>query len=390
MKQNLGKFTFILMLLGSWVQAEDFKYAFHVDNLHPYVKEAVVVTLELEQRNPNIVLLFNFDLKKSENYSFQRLNMEETDSHPAQGLHHAKVKYTYLVYPLVSGEIEINSTFLKKVTSNDSVAYSFSGDRDNVKGIVTKDHKIKLNPTVLYVKALPKGTQLVGNFLLDYSLKQHKAEAFEPISFQATLKGKGYPPILSLLPKDVNFTVFTDKPLIDSKSDTQGTYSTVRYAMAFSHSECFSLENIQLNAFNPETQKSYLLKIPKQDFDITEVPKSSLLDKVDNPKAVKNDWLWLKSWLKYLLVFMAGYLAALLWVKKKKLTKRVPVRPEHLLMLKIHSASDTKTLLQVLLANDSHLFDTCIESLENSLYGNAKIKLSDVKRKAKKILTDTI
>jgi hypothetical protein len=131
--------------------AEDFTYEFHLDKQDPYLKEPVILTLDLKQTNHDIVLLFNFDLRKSDDYFFQRLDTKETDTH-----HNIQIHYVYLLYPLKAGEINISFDLMKKVTTDDSVAYSFSGDRDNIKGLVTTDTKITLPPLPLSVKKLPQ------------------------------------------------------------------------------------------------------------------------------------------------------------------------------------------------------------------------------------------
>ena len=198
MKHNLGnvlKFYFLLSL--TVLLAEDFAYTVKVDTQTPYVKEPVLLTIDINQTNHDIVLLLSFDLEQSEAYSFQRLDAKETDSH-----HDAKVQYSYLLYPLKSGDIPVSFKMLKKVTNDESVAYSYSGDRDNVKGLVTVDTEVTLTPVHLQVKALPKGTDIVGDFKMTSTMPKHKAKAFEPVPLQIEIKGKGYTPLISdLIPK---------------------------------------------------------------------------------------------------------------------------------------------------------------------------------------------
>lgn len=375
-KQKIHVFsrTITIFLLAGFLllRAEDFSYAFHVDKTEPYVKETVILTLELWQTNPNKVLMFDFDLLASKNYTFQRLDAQETDNHPNKRLHAAKVKYVYLLHALSSGKVDLHFKLLKKATSDASIAYSFSGDRDNVKTLITNDTPISLPPLSLQVKTLPQGTQIVGDFSLEYYLKKHKAKAHEPLSFQVTIKGLGYPPLLDLIPKDVNFTVFTDKPLLKSKASIQGIYSTVHHPMALSNDNNFTLPSIELKAFNPKTQKPYILSVPQQKFDITAVSKNDLLDKTNSPNVLKHDWLWPSHMLTYLFVFIAGILTALSW----KWTKKIPKDKNNPLINKVKNAKDAKALLQVLLANDSHHFSKNIEILENCLYADAKIKIN--------------
>lgn len=377
MKNNLGNtfFRFIFLFLSFVIlKAEGFTHTFIVDKQDPYVKEPVVLTLDLNQTKHDVVMLFNFSINKSEDYTFQRLDIKETDSY-----HHAKIHYVYLLYPLKSGDINITFTLLQKVTTDDSVAYSFSGDRDNVKGLVTTDTPIHLPPLQLKVKALPQETTLVGDFALTYDIKKHQANAYEPLPFQVTLKGEGYPPLVDmLLPKEGNFTRFTEKPMVNTIATKKGTQSTVTYPMALSHSQSFTLSPIVLKAFDPKTEKSYSLEVPLQHFDIQEVPVHSLVDKVDSPDVAKEYWSWLSSLFGYIVVFTAGYLTALSW----KWKKRQKQKENHPLIQKIRNCKDEKALLQVLIAADSRHFTSSIEKLEASLYGNGKINLNKVKKEA--------
>ncbi len=367
-----------LMLSILLLNAEDFNYTFHVDNSNPYLKEAVILTFEVKQTNHDVVLIFDFDLLTNEAYTFQRVNIKELDAY-----HAAQITYTYLVYPLKMGELDIDFKLTQKVTTDDSVAYSFSGDRDNIKTLVTHDTAIDLPPVSLRVKPLPKDTDIVGDFSLNYDFKKHQAKAYEALPFHLTLKGKGYTPILdTIFTKDVNFTVFREKPLVTTVASTQGTQSTVTYPMALSHSHSFTLPTINIKAFNPKNETSYILHVPTQNIDIIEVDKELLVDKVDTPPRLKADWSWFKTSLLYLLVFAAGFMtsATLKWQKKSKIKTQNP------LIEKIQNSKDKKALLQLLMAYDSHKFSTVIVKLENSLYGDGKINLAKVKQEAQDLL----
>ena len=377
MKHNLGKrsihlFFFLLSLLT--LQAEDFTYTFKVDQPAPYVKEPIILTLDLNQTNHDVVMLFSFDIKPSEAYTFQRLDIRKTESY-----HDAKIHYIYLIYPLKSGDINITFDLIKKVTTDESLAYSFSGDRDNVKKLVTTDTRIDLPPLQLPVKPLPEGTVLVGDFSLTYEIKKHQAKAYEPLPFQVSIKGKGYPPLLeTLLPKEGNFTRFTEKPIVNSVATREGTQNSVTYPMALSHDQSFTLSPIVLKAFDPKREKSYTLDIPSQRFDIEQVDTQHLVDTVDAPEIAKEDWSWLSTLLGYIVAFFAGYITALSW----KWSKKKRQKENHPLIQKIRNCKDEKALLQVLIAADNTHFTSSIEKLEAFLYGNGKINLNKVKREA--------
>lgn len=374
-KNNLGNrylHLFFFILSFTLLQAEDFTYTLKVDQPKPYVKEAVVLTLDLNQTNHDVVLLFNFDINPSEDYTFQRLDIQKTESY-----HDAKIHYVYLIYPLRSGDINITFSLLKKVTTDENVEYSVSGDRDNVKHLVTADTPIHLPPLQLRAKALPEGTTLVGDFALTYEIKRHQAKAYEPLPFQVSIKGKGYPPLLdTLLPKEGNFTRFTEKPIVKAITTRQGTQNSVTYPMALSHSQSFTLSPIVLKAFDPKTEKSYTLDIPSQQFDIEQVDTHRLVDTIDAPDMVKEDWSWLSTLLGYIVAFFAGYTTALSW----KWNKKKRQKENHPLVQKIRNCKDEKALLQVLIAADNTHFTSSIEKLEAFLYGNGKINFNKVKQ----------
>jgi hypothetical protein len=376
-KNNLGRASLglLFLLLGVvLLQAEDFTHKFNVSKQNPYVKESVILTLDLNQTNHDAVMLFKFNLKKSEDYSFQRLDIQETDSY-----HNAKVHYVYLVYPLKSGDINITFDLLQKTTTDESIAYSFSGDRDNVKGMVTTDTQVNLPPVKIQVKPLPEGTVLVGDFNLIHTIKKQNAKAYEPLPLQVSIKGNGYPPLLdSLLPEEGNFTRFTERPIVKSFTSTKGTQSTVTYPMALSHTQGFTLSPIVLQAFNPKTEKSYTLEVPAQKFEIQDVDTQTLVDRIDSPDVLQEDWSWLLTLVSYIIIFSAGYLTALSWKWKKEQRHK-----EHdPLIQKIQNCKDEKALLQLLMAIDSKRFTSIIEKLEHSLYGNGKINFKTIKQDA--------
>jgi len=376
-KHNLGKMIKLFIALSFvLLSAEDFTYDFHLDKPDPYLKEAVILTLDLKQTNHDVVLMFNFDLQKSDDYFFQRLDTQETDTH-----HNTQIHYIYLIYPLKSGEIKLSFALIKKVTTDDSVAYSFSGDRDNIKGLVTTDTEITLPPLLLSVKDLPENTALVGDFSLTHTFTKHKAKAYEPIPFQVKIEGSGYPPLLdTLLPKDLNITVFKETPIVHSTHSKQGTKSSVIYPMALSSDKSFNLTPITIKAFDPNTMKSYELTVPEQHFTISKADVNTLVDKTDDPKPLESDLSWLSTilttLLSYLIVFAAGYLTAitLKWKKKTVLQTDDPIRE------KIETCKDERALLQILMATNNKKFTASIEKLENGLYGNAKINFKKVKQ----------
>ena len=218
---------------------------------------------------------------------------------------------------------------------------------------------------------------LVGDFKLDYNFKSHQAKAYQAIPFEITIKGHGYKPLIENIIQEGSFTLFKEQPIVKSIATTKGTESTLTYNMALSNRKSFVLEKTAIKAFNPQTQKSYTLTIPKQNFNIQKVDPTTLLDKKDSPKPSTIDFSWLSTLFSYLMVFIAGYLTAIS-VKWNVKTKSVKSNP---FTTKVKACNNEKELLQLLLATDNQKFKREIEELESIIYGKANRSFKEVQKK---------
>lgn len=373
MKKSLG--SLFLLLWVSLLFGEDFTYKFTVDKKAPYVKEAVVMTLDIEQPDSDKVLLFEFTPKPSELYAFHRLDTKEVDAYSG-----AKIHYLYLIYLLRPGKIEIAFDLIKKETTKENLAYSISGDRDNVKGLSTIDTPVELPPLVLQVKPLPEGAQLVGDFTLTYQVKKTEAERYEPLPVSVNIKGMGYPPLLKQVfqvPKEV--TEFSEKPTVRSVKSKEGFINDVTYAMAYSSGENFTLDAVVVKAFDPLKKRTYTLNIPSQHFQVKQTELKGLVDDANIPKPLseQNDFSWVGTLLACLAAFGAGFLSANILKWQKKVKREEPLGQ---LTDKVQEAPDAKALLQLLLATNPKKYETPIEALEKFLYGDGKVDLKKIKR----------
>ncbi len=362
MKNSLGKSIIFLLLITALYAQNDFTHKFTLSNTNPYLKEAITLKLDIEQTDNSKVMLFKFDLKKSKKYKFWRIDTKTKDAY-----HALKVSYTYLIYPLQEGAIELEFTLLQMLTTDDKVAFSFSGDRDNTRGLNKTDIPISLSPLTLDVKAIPKETDIVGDFALLTDIKKYSAEPYEPLPLQITITGEGYPPYLaSIVPSSSNYSLFTEAPIAKSINSSQGTQNSFIYPLALSAKESFDLEPITLRAFNPKTQKPYQLQLPKQHFTILKPNIQELVNSTDNPKPLVSDWSWLGSLLGYISIFIAGFLSAKVIEWRKKETE--PTTQKDSLEEEIKNTKDPKKLLALLLSSNQEVYKERIEHLEKRLY----------------------
>jgi len=378
-KRALGNSLLLLFLICMPLAAENFTYDFHVDKPTPYKNEPIRLSVDIRQTNPDVVLFFNFAVSPSKAYRVVQIDTVQNTT-----LHHSNIHYLYVLYPLKEGPIDVTFDLVERVTDEHKVAYSFSGDRDDFKKLETIDHKVEVPPLHLDAKPLPKGTELVGDFTLDWEIRQHTAEAYEPINMKVVIKGEGYPPVLDhIFPQEGEVSFFRQPPVVKNFPDKKSIRYEVTYTMAVSHHESFTLSSVKLHAFNPKTEKSYVLEIPEQHFDIQQSDRSILVDKSDTPAPFHLDFEWFLSLLGYLIVFMAGYFSAGI-VKSKKKKELASTHP---LKEKIHRCKDEKALLQLLMAADRQRFAPEVEALENGLYRSVNISFKKIKQEAEEKVT---
>ncbi len=380
MKHNLGSLLGIVLLMGfvSSLFAEEFAYKIEANKQEMYLKEGILLTVDLNQTDPKNILLFQFEVNKSDDFAIYPLYAKHDDTPHATSLHES-----YLVYPLKTGNLNLTFSCIKRVTSDLKMKHFASGDRDDFKKLETKDVPIVLPPVKLHVKPLPPSTQLVGDFHLTTKVQTHEAEAYAPIAMRIEIEGKGYPPILhSLYSKSKNYTLFSQAPEVKKNITKTGIDYNVTYVMAFSANKDFTLPKLTLHAFNPETQQPYTLTIKAHNFHINAVNQNRLIDAQNKPKKLVEDWSWLKNLLSYFTVFAAGWLSALAfkWQKPRIVDRQDP------LVGKVIQCKEPKVLLQLLIAQEDKRFAQSIEKLESALYGNTTFNLKTMKQEILEIL----
>jgi len=83
------------------------------------------------------------------------------------------------------------------------------------------------------------------------------------------------------------------------------------------------------------------------------------------------------------VIFTAGWLSAFAF----KWNKRTESKKQHPLVYKVQKSKDTKSLLQLLIAQNDKVFSKSIEALESSLYSENKNNFTHIKQEILEILT---
>ena len=352
----------IFLLLVINLYAKDIEYSFHLSNKSPYIKEATILDVNLTQLDNSSVMFFKFSPKKSQDYIFKQIDFSEDEKY-----HALKQHYRYIIYPLKESRVDIEFDMIKSVTTDESVAYAISGDRDNIKTISTKDSRVDIAPILLNVKPLLKGTDLVGDFKLKYTIDKTKAKAYEPIYLHIELKGDGYLEPFEIIPQNKSYHIFKQKPKV--------TTDSIIWDYAISSKSDFVLPKVVLKAFNPKTKQSYILKIPSQKITVTKIEQNSIIDREDSPiSSSDSNFSWLGWLLSYIVVFLSGFfmprdIFKRFWFKRDRdeFIDRVMATKKH------------KELLKILLLEDSKKYQKAIEMLEGAVYSNKKVDLDSIK-----------
>ncbi|MBN2824854.1 MAG: BatD family protein [Campylobacterales bacterium] len=352
------KNLFLTLLLLTSIYANDIAITMQLSKTKAYVGEVLVLDVNISQTDHSKVMLFQFSPQKSDKYQFYQVDFKEDNRH-----HNLKHRYRYLIYPTSSGVVEIGFDMVKSITDDSKIAYSISGDRDNVKGLVKKDIPVMVTPLTLDILPVPKGVELIGDYTLEYTIDKSTADAFEPINLAVSIKGSGLTlEAFELINKSPTYTLFKQKPVVKNYHLQDSTKSSIEWHYALSAQKNFTLDAIELKAFNPATHKNYTLSIPKTQFTINAIKKEELVDKVDYPKAAKSiDWGWLFLVISYIGIFIAGFLTPRDILKRFK--KEIIVQSEF--EVEIEEAKTKKELLALLLAQNDRRFESIIDTINN-------------------------
>jgi len=371
------KKLYVLCILITSIYANDININMQLSKTQAYQGEVLVLDVNISQTDHSKVMLFQFSPKKSQAYLFYQVDFREDNRY-----HNLKHQYRYLIYPTSSGTVKIGFEMIKSITDDSKIAYSISGDRDNVKGLVKKDIPVTVAPLMLDIKALPNGVKFVGDYSLEYSIDKKSVDPYEPINIAIKIKGSGLPlKAFDIITKSKEYERFSQKPLLKTYHLQDSSKSTIEWSYALSAKESFMLDAIKLKAFNPKTQELYTLSIPKTSITVNAIDTKKLVDKIDSPKEAQSiDWGWLFLMISYMAVFVAGFLTPRDILGRFK--KEIIIQSEF--ELEVESIKSKKELLSLLLAQNDRKFDALIEMLNSEIYQKDKHSLKKLKAMATK------
>jgi hypothetical protein len=357
MKKTLGS---LFIFFSLYLSASDLcDYSFKVSNYSPYVNESVEIIFEAVQKDKNSVMFF--ELKPKENKDYQLYLIEKSDM--KKSYHDNKVRYRYIMYALKSGEIALDFDFKVQEASDEAVEKFYTGNRDVLNPMATKDTVIELKPLVFNVKALEKKVDFIGDFELGFDIDKKEIKAYEQLNLTYKLKGKGKAYIKKdILPKIAGVDKFLEFSG-DIKSFIKGGEIVYRYALL--SDKDFTIPEVNIECFSPKKHKYYTLKVPPENIKVSSIEVKNLLDEKDSYPVTAFDWDKLLPYLNGLLLFLAGFAVAKLDLLKYLKKTEPQLNP---INTKIKKAKDEKELLKVLLSSYKNCYNQYIKQLEESIY----------------------
>ncbi len=377
MKKNLGKIILFLLLpftlFGGSTLAD---FSLMANKKDVVIKEPIEITFQATQKDYANSMFFFLEIKKSDAYEVVLLDQITKKI----SNHNSSTIFKYLLFPLKSGDINVDFDFTIKVASDGALAKVYTGGRDNVKWMDTLNSKVEVPSLHLHVNPLSEKVDLVGDFTLDAKLQKSDINQYGSANIRYTLSGAGYnEKNLHLLDKISNVTAFSQITNIASKATQNGYEIQREYSYALSCKNNFTIPAFEIKAYSPKQKKYYTLKAQNYDIKVSSIDPKTLVDKKEFPLSKSFDFENLKNISIALLIFLAGFTSAKIapTLSFKRVNKQ-----------KFHDIKESKTpkeLILVLLQNyKTPIAEKYIKELELLEYKKSdrsfqKIKLDVLK-----------
>ena len=364
MKKNLGSLLFFF-LLNTLHASPLCDYYFDVSTETPFVKEGVEITFITAQKDKSAVMFYALTPKKNANFELHFIKKEEVQG----GYHDKTVRYSYLLYPLKAGEFSLSFDFKVSQASDKSMEVFASGNRDVIKPMMTDETDIALKPLHFKVKETPHDVSLYGDYTLQMHASKQEISPFDTFNVTYTITGKGYPSSLkTILPKSEGVEQFLEVEKM--KNGTQV------FHYAFSANKDFNIPAPTLLAFSPEKNKKYMLTTETLSVKVNQPAVKEILDSKNSLPNTALNWENFISYINSVLLFLAGYLIAKLNPLQYLVKKQPSQNPLH---QKIKDCKDEKSLLKLLLSENSQDFKGAISTLEACIYHGEKASFKKIK-----------
>lgn len=351
MKKNLGRAVLaILIFLHVEIFASTYTWSATVNKTTAYVNEPIYLKYicEFSDRAEFFSIEFN---PAGEHEKYLLKNLRESENIVGG----KKISsYEFVLFAKEAGKIELDFEAVMKQTTRDAIEEMVIG-RDNVKKVDFIKKEIKQEVLTLDIKET--NSTIVGELGIEIKKNEPRVKAYEPYHMQVVIKGSAnFEAIKPIAFKIDDVKIFAGEVERKQELGEEGERGEWSQKFAFVASKDFSIPKIEIEYFNLKTQKVESLAQEAINVKVEGgFSKEELLDEADNGGFKFN-----YSYLQYMLVFIAGFLAAKIKIKSSKTTKN----KKELFHQKIDEAKSLEELMIVLVISDSKRYENIILNIE--------------------------
>ena len=351
MKKNLGRvFLIIAIFLHVELFASTYKWSATLDKTDAYINEAIYLKYICEFSDDAGLYIIEFTpAGEHEKYTLKNLRQSESI------VNGRRVNtYEFIAYPKIAGEILFDFEVVMKKTTKESIENSIIG-RDNVK----REDFVKkyLKQEILSVHVKETKSDLVGSFTVVSKKNEPKVKAYEPYHMEIKIQGNGNFLAFKPIAFEIDgVKVFAGEVKQNTKLDKNGQSGEWSQKFAFVSEKDFQIPQVKIEYFNLNKQKLDALVIDGVGINVEKgLSKDELLDKVEE-KSFKFD----ATYIYYMLVFAAGFLAGKIKIKKRAIT----LSKDDEFKQKVRNAKSLDELMVILALSESKKYEEIIINIE--------------------------
>ncbi len=370
-KEEWTKPIFLQVKANSGAGKNDFRIELKVSKTEAYVGEPVDVAVRFMERREIPVMSVDFVPVKYEDFWVKRVGKPRRYSEGNYLVHEVK----YLFFPQKAGELAIGPAQVKVATAEKiRDAFGFIARRPKWSTVTSK-------PVKLFVKPLPEGIELVGDYKLDVKAAPKEVEAGSPVTLTVRVEARGNIEDFELPPLRIDgVTVYADPPKIKQH------YSGGRYSGSWERrfilisDRSYTIPPFKVRFFDPERKR--IREIASDPIEIAVTGGAGLSEVID--ESSKNEKMKERNagreYLYAAAAFLAGMLTMYLLMGFKR-KKGIKIQPKS-------GAKNELQMLQRLMPyiSESKEAAQMAENLYANLFEGKAVKID--KKRFEKLMAD--
>lgn len=361
MKNILGSLILLVLFFTQMTYASEYKWSVNVNKSEAHVNEAIHLKYTCTYSDSAELYVIEFNpTVDNEKYKIEILREDE------KILNGKKInEYEFVLFVKEAGEFSLSLDTLMKKTNKDSIENGMLG-RDNANYEEFSIYPYKQES--IHVKILPTPSSMVGVFTLNIKKDEPLIEAYEPYHLELIVSGVGDFQVFSDVQIKIDgVEIFTEKAQTEVHLSSEGYRGEWKKQFAFVSDKSFTIPAWKIEYFDLKEKKlkelhfdTLAVKVKAAKFN-----KKELLDTEDDSVEFN------KSYLYYLLTFIAGFLVAKIKFKKK----REKTQEEEAFCKRVREANSLEAISFILVTKDMKKYKEILQKIEtNELNSLAKIK----------------